>query len=239
MASLYNKTNKVSGRASSGIFTPKSASKSRLLSVPSGAASAFVAASAEKVASAADSMASAVALDAIPAMSNASFTAQAMSPQAGPSFFRYIIIFLVLAFLFFSLFLFFIKPADTSITQLYAPVANYFNRRKAHPVVKEDSDTSASASSSASSTSASARSTSTSAYEKSVDKAKPSYKKLPVIPETDQSIQPHTPLSKTGFCYIGEDRGVRSCIDVGEGDVCMSGDIFPSQAICINPNLRA
>ena len=44
--------------------------------------------------------------------------------------------------------------------------------------------------------------------------------------------------NKSGFCYIGEDRGFRSCISVGEGDTCMSGDIFPSQELCINPNLR-
>ncbi|MAV56236.1 MAG: hypothetical protein CMI79_01705 [Candidatus Pelagibacter sp.] len=43
---------------------------------------------------------------------------------------------------------------------------------------------------------------------------------------------------KAGFCYIGEDRGFRSCIKVGEGDQCMSGDIFPTRDICINPSLR-
>jgi len=43
---------------------------------------------------------------------------------------------------------------------------------------------------------------------------------------------------KAGFCYIGEDRGIRSCIQVGENDQCMSGDIFPSRDICVNPNLR-
>lgn len=42
-----------------------------------------------------------------------------------------------------------------------------------------------------------------------------------------------------GWCYIGEDRGFRSCAQVGENDKCMSGDIFPSQDLCINPNLRA
>ena len=67
------------------------------------------------------------------------------------------------------------------------------------------------------------------------------YKKLPVIPEVDDSTSriQMKPTSKAGFCYIGEDRGFRSCIDVGEGDVCMSGDIFPTEAVCINPNLRA
>jgi len=44
---------------------------------------------------------------------------------------------------------------------------------------------------------------------------------------------------KSGYCYIGEDRGHRSCVRVGKGDVCMSGDIFPSIEICINPSLRA
>lgn len=43
---------------------------------------------------------------------------------------------------------------------------------------------------------------------------------------------------KSGYCYIGEDRGFRSCIKVKEGDTCMSGEIFPSQQICVNPNLR-
>lgn len=44
--------------------------------------------------------------------------------------------------------------------------------------------------------------------------------------------------SKSGWCYIGEDRGFRSCIEVNKSDNCMSGDIFPSQQICVNPNLR-
>ena len=44
---------------------------------------------------------------------------------------------------------------------------------------------------------------------------------------------------KSGWCYIGEDRGFRSCALVNEDDKCMSGDIFPSQELCINPNLRA
>jgi hypothetical protein len=43
---------------------------------------------------------------------------------------------------------------------------------------------------------------------------------------------------KSGFCYIGEDRGFRRCIKVGEGDKCMSGDIFPTDEICVNPSLR-
>lgn len=43
---------------------------------------------------------------------------------------------------------------------------------------------------------------------------------------------------KAGWCYIGEDRGFRTCAKVGVDDVCMSGDIFPSHEICVNPSLR-
>jgi hypothetical protein len=52
------------------------------------------------------------------------------------------------------------------------------------------------------------------------------------------SIQASKTAGKAGWCYIGEERGIRSCIEVGENDQCMSGDIFPSQEICVNPNLR-
>lgn len=45
--------------------------------------------------------------------------------------------------------------------------------------------------------------------------------------------------SKSGWCYIGEDRGFRSCAEVNSSEQCMSGDIFPSNEICVNPRLRA
>ena len=60
-----------------------------------------------------------------------------------------------------------------------------------------------------------------------------------VMPDNVDSLtQQSNPTKKAGFCYIGEDRGFRSCIKVGEQDTCMSGNIFPSQDICINPTLR-
>ena len=55
--------------------------------------------------------------------------------------------------------------------------------------------------------------------------------------EASSSIQNGAP--KAGWCYIGEDRGFRSCAEVGVNDTCMSGDIFPTQQICVNPSLRA
>ena len=66
-------------------------------------------------------------------------------------------------------------------------------------------------------------------------------KKMTPMPSPDDatSVTQSGGRSKSGYCYIGEDRGFRSCIRVGENDQCMSGDIFPTMDICINPNLRA
>lgn len=55
--------------------------------------------------------------------------------------------------------------------------------------------------------------------------------------DTNSNIQKG--VSKSGYCYIGEDKGYRSCVYVKESDTCMSGDIFPTNDICVNPNLRA
>jgi hypothetical protein len=52
-----------------------------------------------------------------------------------------------------------------------------------------------------------------------------------------QDYEPHEAES-SGWCYIGEERGYRSCAQVGVDDICMSGNIFPSQELCMNPNLR-
>ena len=64
-------------------------------------------------------------------------------------------------------------------------------------------------------------------------------KKMAPLPDDATSVTQSGGRSKSGYCYIGEDRGFRSCIKVGENDQCMSGDIFPTMDICINPNLRA
>ena len=44
---------------------------------------------------------------------------------------------------------------------------------------------------------------------------------------------------KSGWCYIGDDQGLRTWSEIGVNDVCMSGDVFPTQPVCINPKLRA
>ena len=54
--------------------------------------------------------------------------------------------------------------------------------------------------------------------------------------ESRSSIQT---TGKSGWCYIGGEKGVRSCAEIGVNDICMSGNVFPNLEICMNPNLRA
>ena len=58
----------------------------------------------------------------------------------------------------------------------------------------------------------------------------------PVADDATSSTQ--IPRTKSGYCYIGEDRGFRSCIEVSKDMNCMSGDIFPTMDVCVNPRLR-
>ena len=56
---------------------------------------------------------------------------------------------------------------------------------------------------------------------------------------SDSKVQTRVSSQKPGWCYVGTDRNIRSCIEVGESNKCMSGDIFPSRELCMNPNLRS
>lgn len=72
--------------------------------------------------------------------------------------------------------------------------------------------------------------------EKALQNASSSVNQGPT-PDDSRSIIQTT--GKAGWCYIGDDQNVRTCAEVGINDMCMSGDIFPTQEICMNPNLRA
>ena len=225
------------------LFSPNKASASRLLSVPLNSASAAVSSTTEA----------------------ASTTFDNATPSSS-SFWRYLTVFLILVFLSVNLVLFLIKPTNADITHLYDPLMTFsdkhFNTKfvssktkesAAKPVTTKAKNNSGlkkienaldmkkpinKIDTSAAGTGTSAASMQASNLETRTVK---NYKKLPVIPKADDSTSAiqMNPTSKAGFCYIGEDRGFRSCINVGEGDVCMSGDIFPTEAVCINPNLRA
>jgi len=59
-------------------------------------------------------------------------------------------------------------------------------------------------------------------------------------PEPDSgetSIQNPITAKKTNWCLVGDQNQRRSCASVQDAEKCMSGDIFPTQESCLNPNL--
>lgn len=48
----------------------------------------------------------------------------------------------------------------------------------------------------------------------------------------------YKPSNAEKWCYVGEYNGIRTCRQLDEGGTCMSGNIFPSKDVCINPKLR-
>jgi len=71
-----------------------------------------------------------------------------------------------------------------------------------------------------------------------LDKANRNYSGPSPLPDDSTSKTQKHQSGKAGYCYIGEDRGFRSCIKVEAGDKCMSGDVYSRQDICMNPSLR-
>ena len=57
----------------------------------------------------------------------------------------------------------------------------------------------------------------------------------PTADESNSSVQEPR---KSGYCYIGTEKGFRTCMYVGKQDMCSSKKIFPTMEICMNPNLR-
>ena len=71
-----------------------------------------------------------------------------------------------------------------------------------------------------------------------LDKADRSYTGPSPRADDSTSVTQKHQAGKSGYCYIGEDRGFRSCVKVEAGDKCMSGQVFSRQDICVNPTLR-
>ena len=198
------------------------------------------------------------------AIASAATVNTVVKSSSGFPFIRYIIIFIILGFLALSLFMYLEKPVDMSITHMFDPLFDYFNKNEkqepsgvdtlkktidekkvvnnidnSNRTGKTGANKTGASKTGASKTGASNTGASKTGASDEADTHKYK-KKAVVVPEEDDATSrlQMKPKSKSGFCYIGEDRGFRSCIKIGDGDICMSGDIFPTEAICINPNLR-
>lgn len=71
-----------------------------------------------------------------------------------------------------------------------------------------------------------------------LDKADRSYTGPAPRADDSTSLTQKHQSGKGGYCYIGEDRGFRSCVKVDASDKCMSGEVYSRQEICIDPTLR-
>lgn len=56
------------------------------------------------------------------------------------------------------------------------------------------------------------------------------------IPDTSTSpIQSSISSSKNQWCLVGEYNGARGCVNIDDQSKCMSGQLFPTQQMCLNP----
>ena len=74
-----------------------------------------------------------------------------------------------------------------------------------------------------------------STLKQAIETPKREEKKIDADDSTESNIQYK---KSAGYCYIGSDRGYRTCVKMTGEDTCASGKVFPSKDICVNPNLR-
>ena len=178
-----------------------------------------------------------------------------------------IIIILILALLGFNIFIYLAKGTSElaiSLRKIFGPILSFFGLTAVN-ITNQTIQTAAEGTASVASTVASASQTVTNKVTKGIE-SKSDLQGQPVQQQMQESggnlsndslsvalndasksldVQPVDASSsiegvsgKSGWCYIGEEKGVRTCAKVGVNDTCMSGDIFPSQEICVNPSLR-
>ena len=62
---------------------------------------------------------------------------------------------------------------------------------------------------------------------------------MPMPSASENPIQKPISANKTNWCLIGEYQQKRGCIEIKDHDKCMSGQVFPTQKMCLNPNLTS
>ena len=157
-----------------------------------------------------------------------------------PSILKYVLLFILLIFLILTLVLYIIKPDSTKITDIYSPIITFFSKKsdtKQSDITLANVINDKKIQSSDNSEHSNTQPVETVSCN---DTAKDNEEVIQIIPvsnDTDDPIQSNS-KTKSGSCYIGTDKGFRNCVSIGEGEKCMSGDIFPTLEMCINPKLR-
>jgi hypothetical protein len=71
-------------------------------------------------------------------------------------------------------------------------------------------------------------------FDSVINNSKPSINQ-PVPDASVDPIQKPITAGKVNWCLVGEYQGKRGCIEVDDDSKCMSGQVFPSQNMCLNP----
>ena len=53
----------------------------------------------------------------------------------------------------------------------------------------------------------------------------------------ENTIQKPITSAKYNWCLVGEYQNKRGCMPITESDKCLSGHVFPTQKMCLNPNM--
>jgi hypothetical protein len=69
------------------------------------------------------------------------------------------------------------------------------------------------------------------------DNRVPNSFRTPDADSSESPIQNSISSGKAGWCLVGEYENRRGCIQVSDADKCMSGQVFPSQQLCLNPTM--
>jgi len=59
----------------------------------------------------------------------------------------------------------------------------------------------------------------------------------PNADKSESSIQQPISTGKAGWCLVGDFQGRRGCVEVNQQDQCLSGQVFPTQKLCLNPTM--
>jgi len=65
------------------------------------------------------------------------------------------------------------------------------------------------------------------------------YPREPQPDSTENPIQNPISSNKMNWCLVGEFNKKRGCVPVADETKCLSGQVFPNQAMCLNPTLTA
>jgi hypothetical protein len=61
--------------------------------------------------------------------------------------------------------------------------------------------------------------------------------KEPEAAPAENPIQKPISSGKSSWCLVGEYKEKRGCVEIDEHDKCLSGQVFPSQKMCLNPTM--